>query len=85
VTPTFLPVPAVVYFGPGAPREALFRQQVHGVTQVLITGPALVAGPAGRVAMGFTGPAGHRGSSGQALQGLGLTAKAISVIADLGK
>jgi hypothetical protein len=35
--------------------------------------------------MGFTGPAGHRSSSGQALQGLGLTAKAISVIADLGK
>jgi hypothetical protein len=34
VTLTFLPVPAVVYFGPGTLRKALFRQRVYGVTQV---------------------------------------------------
>jgi hypothetical protein len=35
--------------------------------------------------MGFTGPAGHRGRSGQALQGLGLIVEARPVIADFGK
>ena len=79
MTSTFVPVVPVVDFCPGALRKALFCQQVDGVAQVLVTGPPLVAGPAGRVAPGFAGAAGHRGRSGQALQGLGLIAEAIPV------
>ena len=50
------------------------------MTQVLVTGPALVARPAGRLAPGFAGAAGHRGGAGQALQGLGLIAEASPIV-----
>src|SRR5437773_10047333 len=85
VTPAFVAMMSVIDLRPGTPGEGLLGKQMDGVTQVLVTGPPLMAGPAGRVTMGFTGPAGHRGRSGQALQGLRFIPEAIPVVADLGK
>ena len=85
VTMTFLAVMVVVDFGPGTPGEGLLGKQVHGMAQVLVTGPALVAGPARRVSPGFASAAGHRRGARQALQRLGLLAEATPIIADFGQ
>ena len=81
----FVAMVTVVNLGPGAPGEALLGKQMDGVAQVFVAGPALMAGPAGRVAMGFTGATGYRGRARQALQGLRILAEASPVVADFGQ
>ena len=85
VTTTFLAMMAVVDFGPETAGQGLLGKQVHGMAQVLVTGPSLVHGPARRLAPGFSGLAGHRRGARQALQSLRLAAEAIPVIADFGQ
>jgi hypothetical protein len=75
VTAPFVPVVAVVNVRPGTLAEGLLGKQVHGVAQVFVAGPPLVAGPARRVAPSFAGPAGHRGGAGQTLQRLGIVSE----------
>ena len=85
VTLTFIAMVAVVDFGPGAPGQGLLGKQVHGMAQVLVTGPSLVAGPARQIGPSFAGAAGHRGGARQALQSLRLAPEAIPVVADFGQ
>ena len=82
VTLTFSAMVSVVDFGPRTSGQGLLGKQVHGMAQVLITGPALVAGPARRIGPSFACAAGHRGGARQALQSLGLSSEAIPVVAD---
>ena len=82
MTVTFLAMLAVVDLGPRTAGTRLLGKQVDGMTQVLVTGPSLMAGPARRIGPGFTGAAGHRSGARQALQSFGLSAEAISVITD---
>ena len=85
VTMTFFAMVAVVDFGPGTPGQGMLSKQIHGMAQVLVTGPSLVAGPARRVGPSFAGAAGHWRGARQALQSLRLAAEAIPVIADFGQ
>ena len=82
MTVTFIAMVAVVDFGPRTAGTGLLGKQVHCMTQVFVTGPSLMAGPARRIGSGFTGAAGHRSGARQALQSLHLSVKAIPVIAD---
>ena len=66
----------VIGLGPGTASNSLFGKEVHGITKVLVTSPALVA-----FAM-FAGTLGYWRSAGQALEVLCLAFEAFSIIAD---
>jgi len=82
MTLAFLTMAAVVDLRPRAASEGLLGKEVHGMAQMPVTGPSLVAGPARRIGSGFASAPGHRRGTPQALQSLGSGAEAIPVIAD---
>jgi hypothetical protein len=67
----------VVDLGPGAASNSVLGKQMHGVTQVFIASPALMA-----LAM-FSGTLCHGRGTGEALEVLRITVEAFSIIADL--
>ena len=62
MTGTFLAMMLIVDLSPDALAQRMFGKEVHGMAQVFVTGPALVARPVVRIGsdFAFTGPAGDR-------------------------
>jgi hypothetical protein len=53
MTLAFLTMAAVVDLRPRAASEGLLGKEVHGMAQMPVAGPSLVAGPARRIGSGF--------------------------------
>ena len=87
MTGTFLAMMLIVDLSPDALAQRMFGKEVHGMAQVFVTGPALVARPVVRIGsdFAFTGPAGDRRAAGQTLQSLGSFLEAPAVVTDFGE
>jgi hypothetical protein len=77
----------IVDLSPDALAQRMFGKEVHGVAQVSVTGPALVARPVVGIGpdFAFAGPAGDRRAAGQTLQSLGSFLEAPAVVTDFGE
>ena len=76
----------IVDLSPDALAQRMFGKEVHGMAQVFVASPALVARPVVRIGpdFAFAGPAGDRRAAGQALQSLGSILEAPAVVTDFG-
>ena len=79
VTVVLVAVMVIVNVGPSTTRHTVLGEKMDGVPEMFVTGPALVTMAA------FTRTAGDWGGSAQALQILGIAAKARAVVANLGE